>query len=406
MGKKKILFLWNYFYFPSEKGNSRFAYLAELLCKEGFELEIVTSSFYHMKKCKHNISENELKSLPYKVTFINERGYKKNVSFKRILSMKEFDKGVKKYLETINYVPDIIYVPVPSIRLGLYAKNYCKKHNTKLLIDIEDLWPESFRMLLKSTLLTKICFFPQLIQANKLYKVSDGIIAVSDTFLNRALSVRKDIPPHEVVYIGSDFELAKKEIAINRKIRKPQDEFWVIYIGTLGKSYDIKRCIDVFIDLFKHGHNNIKLKVLGSGPDEKMLKEYVKANECNVEFLGLLPYSEMINYINVSDIALNPIVGNSVASVINKVGDYASVGIPVINTQNCAEYMNIIEKYKCGFNIVPFDHNKMIDTIVECSKEENKKVNNVGLSTLFDRNVSYNRIVDLINNMIELKEVK
>ena len=82
----------------------------------------------------------------------------------------------------------------------------------------------------------------------------------------------------------------------------------------------------------------------------------------------------MIKYINVSDLALNPIVGSSVASIINKVGDYASVGIPVINTQNCKEYIDIIDNFGCGYNVVPFNHNKIKEIIIECSTKQNKKI--------------------------------
>src|SRR5574344_2140003 len=114
--KKKVLFLWNYFYLESEKGNSRFVTLARMITNSSFDLEIVTSSFYHMGKYQRKISKEELDSLPYKVTFINEPGYKKNVSLSRVISMNMFNNGVKSYLYSIKDKPDIIYVPVPSIK--------------------------------------------------------------------------------------------------------------------------------------------------------------------------------------------------------------------------------------------------------------------------------------------------
>ena len=48
--------------------------------------------------------------------------------------------------------------------------------------------------------------------------------------------------------------------------------------------------------------------------------------------------------------AVNPIVGKSVASIINKVGDYAAAGVPVVNTQNCTEYRELLETYRAGIN--------------------------------------------------------
>ena len=48
MTNKKLLFIWNYHYFPFEKGKSRFSDLLEAFVKEGYQVEVVTSSFYHM----------------------------------------------------------------------------------------------------------------------------------------------------------------------------------------------------------------------------------------------------------------------------------------------------------------------------------------------------------------------
>ena len=393
LAMKKILFIWNYFYLESEKGESRFAYLANLLVEKGYELEVVTSSFYHMKKVHRHIPKKELDSLPYKLTFIDEPGYKKNISFKRLRSIKIFNKGVEKYLCSLKVNPDLIYVPVPSTKTGSIAVKYCKANNIPLVIDIEDLWPESFEMILRSRFLTKLIFWPWIVKANKLYKSVDGIIAVSNSYLDRALKVRSDKPISAVSYIGSNFERAatiRKDLSI-----KPKDEIWLTYIGTIGKSYNLKLFIDLMDNLEKDGFHNFRLKILGDGPDKEKVMKYADSKIGKVEFLGLLPYEEMIKILKVSDYGINPIDKHSVASIINKVADYASVGLPVINTQRCEEYANILKETHSGISFFTEDFYDIEEFLLNNSADNFSKET----INIFSRKLNYENIINVIKEL-------
>lgn len=59
----------------------------------------------------------------------------------------------------------------------------------------------------------------------------------------------------------------------------------------------------------------------------------------------------MVGLLCSCDIAVNPIKKGSAGSIINKVGDYAAAGIPVVNTQENLEYKNILEEYNAGINV-------------------------------------------------------
>ena len=394
--KKKILFIWNYFYLESEKGESRFAYLANLLIERGYELEIVTSTFYHMNKVQRDISLKDLDQYPYKLTLIKEPGYKKNVSFKRVKSMNVFNKGVKEYLAGIPYKPDIVYVPVPSIKLGHIAADYCQKNNIPFVMDIEDLWPESFTMLTHSKLLTKMLFWPWFRNANKLYRRADAVVSVSQTFLDRVLSVRKDNPPHCVSYIGANFERAASIDA--SYVKKTEGDTWITYIGTLGKSYDIKLFIDAIDILYREGRIDFNLRILGDGPDRKILQKYAEDHLGRVEFLGLLPYEDMIKQLKKSDYGINPINPRSVASIINKVGDYASVGLPVINTQHCIEYINILRETNSGISLLTGNPYEIAEFLLNQKNYQTYEFNKNPVR-LFSRKENYEKILELIKGL-------
>ena len=349
---KKILFIWNYFYFPWEKGKSRFSDLAEALVNSGYELEVLCSSFYHMGKTRRGVKDPRLCQLPYKVSFVGEPGYEKNVSLARVKSIHTFNKGVTHFLKGHEHV-DFAYVPVPSCKTALIVKKWCMQTGAKLIIDIEDLWPESFQMIIRPRWLCRLLTFPLRIQANNAYRSADGIVAVSKTYLNRALCVRKDKPLGIVAPIGSDFEYVQTLREKKIDYKKPAGEFWVAYIGTLGSSYDIEMLMDACQRVYHNGHKELVLIILGSGPDEEKLKDHAHGLNVPVRFYGLVKYEEMMDVLFETDLGVNPIVKGSVASLINKVGDYAVSGVPVLNSQDCEEYCELLEKYGAGVSVPP-----------------------------------------------------
>jgi len=377
--KNKLLFLWNYHYFPFEKGKSRFSDLLDAFVKEGYQVEVITSSFYHMGKVQRDIADPKYQGLGYEVTFVKEPGYKKNVSFARIRSMNHFNAGVKKILKTHEPV-DVVYIPVPSIKLAAIGEKWCKKVGAKSVIDVEDLWPESFRMIIKPKLFYQMFTWRLMVSANKVYQRADGVVAVSQSYMNRVKSVRCGSFPSAVAPIGSDLKYVSR-LMEQQHMDKPENEFWLSYIGTLGKSYDLKMVIDALGQLEKRGVKGIVFKVMGSGPDEANLKVYAASKKCHVEFLGLLPYDKMIQILACSDLAVNPIVGDSVASLINKVADYSACGVPTINTQNCQEYIDALDSTHSGMTVPDGMTDLFADTLALL-------VNNPSLLQSYKKNVS------------------
>ena len=127
---------------------------------------------------------------------------------------------------------------------------------------------------------------------------------------------------------------------------KNKDEIWLVYVGTLGHSYDLTGVLDALEQL-----NNpcIRFMILGDGPLKNKLEEYAKVKNLYCTFTGRLPYPQMVSLLCQCDIAINPIMSGAAQSIINKVGDYAAAGLPVISTQECEEYKNLLIEYQCGF---------------------------------------------------------
>ena len=135
----KILLIAQFSIFPFEGGNSRFTYLLDKIDYNKDEVEFITSNFIHGTKSKRIISVNDLSKLKYTLTLLDEPGYKKNVSLKRLYSHKVLSNNLKKYLTKMNYKPDVIYCSIPSVNVAYIAAKYAYKNNIRFIIDIQDL---------------------------------------------------------------------------------------------------------------------------------------------------------------------------------------------------------------------------------------------------------------------------
>ena len=110
----------------------------------------------------------------------------------------------------------------------------------------------------------------------------------------------------------------------------------------------------------------------------------------------------MVGRLCSCDVVVNPIVKGAAQSITNKVGDYALSGLPVINTQECEEYRNLIEQYNCGINCEVGNSEQVANAIVRLVSDEKmrnefaKNSRRLGLER-FDRRESYKQIIDFIN---------
>ena len=208
---KNIIIIANFCRDFSKTDNGRFMYLCKELSTNN-NVEIITSDFRHATK-KHKDVLNH--NWPFKITFLKEPGYKKNISIQRFLSHRAWGLEVKKYLEK-SKKPDVVYCAVPSLTGPFFAARYCKKENIKFIIDIQDLWPEAFKLVFNIPILSNLVFLPFQCLANSIYKSADSICAVSETYANRAVKVNKLNASTHVVFLGTNLDTFDNNAQINK----------------------------------------------------------------------------------------------------------------------------------------------------------------------------------------------
>lgn len=401
---KDILLITNYYHFEEEKGSSRYRTLAEMIAKEeNISLELVTSSFYHQTK-EQRSQEMRTDMLPFKVTLCYEDGYSKNISFQRLKSCRTFAKSVLAYLEQ-RKKPDLIYQVVPSLDVADAVTAYAEKNDIPLIVDIQDLWPEAFRMAMDIPLLSDIAFLPMKRKADRVYGRADQIVAVSETYVARAMDANKKCNRGLSVYIGTDEAYAASAMK-DWSVEKPENEFWVTYVGALGHSYDIDLIAEAISILKGKGIGNIVFQVFGDGVSRKQFEATAQKLQIDARFHGFVEYGKMMAMLTASDVAVNPIVGKSVSSIINKVADYAVAGIPVVNTQNSEEYRNLLEEYQCGINCESGNAHSVAEAIerlyydILLKEYMRAKAKKLGKER-FNRQDTYGAVVNLIQKMLK-----
>lgn len=116
-----------------------------------------------------------------------------------------------------------------------------------------------------------------------------------------------------------------------------------------------------------------ELIVLGNGMLLPTLKDKCKNESIkNVQFLGRVPYKDLMAYTQIADLGINliePINESKRLSLPNKLFEYMSVGVPFLSN-DLPEPKLLVEKYNCGVLVDYSDTQSIVDRIQELSKNK------------------------------------
>lgn len=393
--KKIAIISLGYMWFPCESGTLRFYDIARMFAENDYEVECITTGFQHFKKAPRDKELILSQNYPFDITFIDAPAYKKNVDIRRVYSNKVAAGRLKKYLKQHINEYDAVYVAIPANNIAAMVTTLCKKNDTPVVVDIEDLWPEAMSMVIKSKVLRKLLLWPFTRDAEMAYKNADGIIGTSEDYTERAFKKRpKDIPA-KTVYVGCNLEDFDAGVAkYGPEIVKSEGEFWVTYAGSISTSYDIRTLIDAGNLLKDRG---VHVQILGTGSLKDELEAYSKDMD-NVHFWGFTPYPKMAAVLAKSDVVVNSFIKGAPQSIVNKVGDYLASGKPMINTLENPVFCRLIEENQVGVNVEPGNVEALksaIEKYIGGNESQGENARRLAESE-FDRKVTYKDIVSSV----------
>lgn len=405
---KKILVIAQFTQLPGENGNnrSRFKYICEKLAMNGFDVTQVTSRFCDLDKSQRKYNSNDFADLPYKIEILEDPGYIKTISIKRIYSQKIFAKNLDKWLKDSEKF-DLVYCAGPPAEGMLVAGEYAKKNKIPFVIDIQDLWPEAMKTVINIPIIKDILFYPLKKQMDRAYSLANGIIGVSNTYTERVVAVNK-IHSHALsVFIGTDLdkfdEYSEEKY---KKLEKDKEEFWITYAGSLNVSYDVETIVKAMRRLSLKGYGNIRLIILGSGAQKNRLSDLIDEYNLKATFTGWVDYGTMVAYLRKSDLLVNAIKKNAAQSITNKIGDYVSANVPIINGSTNQEFIDLVNKWDIGYNYTPENEESMAAVIEKVISDSAKRLEIMGNNARklaeekFDRKYTYTKIIELIKDLL------
>ena len=263
--------------------------------------------------------------------FINIKGFETWQKSKRILRfVKEW------YKESIDNRHILIYSHYAGFlrAAGLIKKSMPDMSITCLVTDMNEMDERKDLMGIKG----KIKGIPRAIMIHTTYsnlKYLSSFVLLADS-MKVPLGVGNR--PYIVVEGISDRNV--NQIYSSTKFQKNNDEFRVVYTGTLHKRYGAVMLAEAIKSI---QDSRVKLYICGSGDGDKEVAEIAK-NCNNIEYLGVVPHSVAIELQSTADLLVNSMPNFGVHTELSfpsKTMEYMAMGKPVA----CFKVKGIPDEY-------------------------------------------------------------
>ena len=386
------------------KGATRYVYLATLLHEQGYDVDFITSGFQYWEKRQRDVEHFDAGTDAYTIRFIEEPFYPKNMCPQRIWAHHVVAKRVSEYFDE-HHDYDLIYCQIPPNDVAREIGKAAQKFNIPFVVDVNDLWPEAFRVALDVPVLSDILFSPFYRQAKAVYQMADAVVGTSDEYRERGLRDARSGIPSETVYVGNQLCEFDAGVAANAsQIDKPAGDIWVSYAGTLSACYDLETLVNAMA-LVQKSHPEAKLQILGDGSERENLRAAAQSCGASVTFHGYLPYDQMAAWLSKSDITINSLVEKAAQSIVTKIGDYLAAGKPMVNTSCSKEFRAKVEADGFGVNVKPGDAEGMARVLIDLIEDSSRRTQmgekaRAIAEEQFDRPHSYLKTVRLIEGLI------
>lgn len=390
----------------------RYAYLSAYLSGIGHHVTWWTSNFSHMTKT-FRCSEGQSRIINdnYSIRLLPTPSYRNNVGFARLYNHFVFAQKLKAQSERAKSGPDIVLASFPPIESARMAVSMGRRLGAKVVIDVQDLWPEFFHIVFPKILrpLARMAMLPVERRANWVYRNADAIMGVSKEYMKRGLDESRKVRPGLLLHIGIDLKFFD-DLYSRSNSMAAKDELLVSFTGTVGKSCDIRTILEAANLLSRK--KSIKFVVAGGGPEYVYWKNRsIRAKASNVAFAGSLGYSDLVDLLKRTNVGLNAYslvaLGCSrtaLQTFPNKVFDYLAAGLPIINSVP-GEVEDILQARRAGITYKGGYAESLAGAIEfladrpDLIKEMGKNAREL-VEEKYDRNKTYHAIGEFINEVL------
>ncbi len=299
--------------------------------------------------------------------------------------------GFKKF----DYILCPLYSPPTNGFIGLFV-SYLSRG--KLILWVQDLWPDSLSVTTKSMPLFVLNVINKFMKI--LYKKSSVIFVQSEMFVDE---IKKfSIDENKIFYLPNWAENIFKNQTNTEGILK-NDQKSILFAGNIGEAQNI----EFIIELIKHSRSlKIKWVFAGDGSKFKWLKDNINKNDLDelVEILGRRPLEEMPNLFHENNFML---VSLKFDEIINKtlpgkVQSYMLCKKPIIGIIS-GETKRVIEDSKCGIVLDPNNIDSSINKLRDFLKLSDAKHNEMGKNgyDFYNKNFDKDVLIRKFENILK-----
>lgn len=413
MNKKNIWLINQYSYPPGKSSWRRHFDLFRYFNKDKYNIDIISGSFLHNSENQHILKEEEkeivIETEGIKYHILRVMGYSKHID--RIIAMVQFFFKViffsKKLLK--NSKPDIIMASSPHPFNGLAGMYLAKKYKCPFIIEIRDLWPETWVAMgatTRKSIIYKIFAYIE----KKLYKNADKIVTLTAN-KDYYISIGIDEKKVEIVSNGVDLESYASNL---REYKSPlsfsKDNFNILYTGSHAQGDTLDILIETAELLSKE---KIVFHLVGEGVIKEELKKMVELNNIdNVKFYNVVKKYEIPSLLKESDaviMLLRDIPLYKYGMSPNKMYEYLASAKPIIFSGNVVNDM--VKEANAGVSVEAENSKMLKDGILSLQKmtiEEREVLGKNGRKYVeenYDTKILSKKIEKIILNLLEDKNV-
>lgn len=376
---------------PSYTGTRKLrgSLIVDALRARGHNVTWWSSSFFHSTKTRIAGGDHaETLSDGVECRLLEGVAYTRNISFQRFAHYKRLARAftMKAAQER---KPDLIVAAIPDYDTAAAAVEFGREHQVPVLIDIQDIWPETFLSRVPRLLrpVGRLMLAREFGKTRSLLSGATGIVACSAAYLDWGLrhAGRDRRASDAVFYLGYPDPEPVDPIEVSESVRRLLDgiePYTVLaFTGTFGQSYDIRGILRA-ARILQASHPEIRFVIAGTGDQYEWARQQA-ADLRNVVLTGWLHRSDLAALLARAHAGLATYRSTAPQSLPYKPFEYLAYGLPVVSSLK-GEMAAIIGEHAVGKTYTPEDTGSLVDAIVSIVEPDTRKRAAAAARRLFD----------------------
>lgn len=386
----------------------RYGSAAKVMASRGHEVTWWTADFNHREKAFRQPYRGDLERL--RVEVLPVPAYRRNISRQRMRSHVVYAEAfLQKAKERVSSgelpVPDVIWVSLPPLQPIAAALTFRNEFGGKVVLDWMDLWPDTFYQILplpqKWRAVVGRWLFGNLRRslANSCRQL-DGMTAVAHYYLERASEYGARCPTW-CTYHGIEVE----PLPATLPDWEPTQRLRLVYIGSMGRSYDLLTAIKAVRQLRQDGYD-LQLEIAGDGQqyEQRLRRQCIEWGlQDIVHWQGYLNRKELKALLGQAHIGLIPMFPASQVIFPYKAADYAEAGLAIFSSLE-GELSDFLKHYPAGKSYQAGNPQSLVATLKSVWQEPAQlKGMRLGARRFaeekFDRAKTYNALAEFFERL-------